>query len=50
MHIVETCHCEPSAGSAGVKCHISGASTTVSNIAGAAGGIKSGNMIECDIK
>lgn len=36
-------------GSAGVNSHVSGAATTVSNVAGATGGIAGGNLIESDL-
>lgn len=39
----------PTPGSAGVQSHVGGAATTVSNVAGATGGINAGNLIESDL-
>lgn len=39
----------PTPGSAGVQSQVGGAATTVSNVAGATGGINAGNLIESDL-
>ena len=39
----------PTPGTAGVKSHVSGAATTVSNVAGATGGIGPGNLVQSDL-
>lgn len=39
-----------SKGSAGLATQVSGAMTSVSNLASASGGIKSGNLVQSDIK
>ena len=40
---------QPTAGSAGVKSQVAGGLTTVSGVAGATGGVGSGNLIQSDI-
>ena len=41
---------QPITGSAGLKTQVPGAMTSVSNLAGATGGIKPGNLAETDNK
>lgn len=40
----------PSTGTAGLRCHVAGAMASVSNLAGASGGIGSGHLVETDNK
>lgn len=40
----------PTTGSAGMRSHVAGASASVSNLAGATGGIGNGNLVENDNK
>lgn len=40
---------QPTAGTAGVQSQVGGAATTVSNVAGATGGVGAGNLVERDL-
>lgn len=46
VKVVSGGHKQPTKGSAGLSCHVPGGMTSVSNLAGASGGIKSGNLVD----
>lgn len=49
VNVAEGGYQQPSAGSAGVASQVPGGATTVSGVAGATGGVDSGNLIQADI-